>query len=111
MAASIVRREAMSAAREGGAMATGASWRATATTSPMDNEWPSRVIGVGMRWGRYVRAEETPRLTESKEWPGSILATHDCQPLIWTLPPDSLSTDVSEPGRDSPDPSARSSRR
>src|SRR6266702_7480408 len=41
-------------------MATGASRRATATTSAMDKEWPSSVIGVGMRQkdseGRGVRS-------------------------------------------------------
>src|SRR6266853_4019194 len=52
-AASTLRRDAVTAVSEWGAMATGTLCRATATTSAIDREKPSRVTVGGMRKGSY----------------------------------------------------------
>src|SRR2546422_11031850 len=56
----MVRRDAVTAARECAAMATGTPWRATATTSAIERERPSMVTEAGMREEATCKSGETP---------------------------------------------------
>src|ERR1043166_4825211 len=83
-------------------MATGAAWRATATTSAIERECPSSVTGAVMRkegtrphtrrqaCGGHPSVEfqdaKLQAVDRNVEWPEVILATHDWRPLAtWHL--------------------------
>ena len=89
IAASTVRRDARTASSARGAMVTEAPCRATATTSSIESDRPSRVTGAGIREEAMPWRDQTPSQ-------GGRASRARSSPL---------------PIPDSPDPSARSSRK